>query len=424
MIDGEPQRELYRFLMERCYILARGGFQGERGTSSSTLVGCKGLGKTTAFRNFITLAPLLYEDVIPIFITCEDNVSTGLADTTFLKAVEVLCEMELGWEIRKKLNFLELSATRLTECLATKGKYLLLIIDELDMLYQTNPDRFPRITDSLSELSCIGNSPSGRISCVLSGSSAMLEHLIRTNVLPGMKDEFAGLKGAMNLNGTKFATRRISPSSPLDLDAVESITRTMNCFQTVDWIKMVTFAAGANPREVQRVLDKTDPLDLLQMDADANYSGQNTLKIPVIRSFLNSILNKLVHKNFDTVIKPITEDLNKVKSIDWVKAFKPLTYADCGLIWRKVSTETTPFDLNYAIFHLADRGWINAYQVKDGNPKTIFPISVLKLVRHHMISQNVTEELKKCYFARIVEYLQQGFLHSVTSEAAQENSKL
>lgn len=407
VIAGEPQRELYRFLTERCSILARGGFRGERGTSSSTLVGCKGLGKTTAFTNFVKLAPLFFENVIPIFITCEDMVSTGLTDMSFLDVVRHGFENELHWKVRKEKRFLELSTTPLVECLNAENKYLLLIIDELDMWYQGDPDRFPSITRAISELSGIGNLPSGRISCILSGSSSMLEHLIRTNILPGMSEEFRGLKGAVNLNESKFVTRRISSSSPLDMGSVRVIAATMEGVYDEDWIKMVTFAAGANPREIQRILAKTDPLDLLQMDADMNYSGQNSLKIPVIGTFLKEVLKKLVEINLHTVIMPIAGDLKNVQSIDWITKFKPLTFATCREVWDAIVNDS-PYDVMYAIFYLADRGWINAHGVENGYPKHIFPSSTLKLVRYHMVLNDFEEDGMKQYFSSIISMLQNG----------------
>jgi len=108
----------------------------------------------------------------------------------------------------------------LFEILQKYNLRLVIIVDELDQLYQAEPGNFPRLHDVLANLTRLGDQKSGRAFTVMCGSSAHLPSLIRAEKNPASLAAFPMLDGAPDLNGDKFKTKGISSSLPTDLEIV------------------------------------------------------------------------------------------------------------------------------------------------------------------------------------------------------------
>lgn len=385
VIPGRPQRALYEFLYQRVLLLSKGEFLGERGTSCKTVIGCKGLGKTTALRNFLRAASVLFPSVVLLYITCEGT-SDEFWGMPIVATIETVLKQKLEYAFSAP-DFGDCDYAPLERVLEEKGKRLFLIIDEFDMLYQQDPVTKPSVTKTIAQLASIGNSESGLISVILSGSSAMLESLIRTNATSAMREEFPALKGAVNLNGTKYQTFRAPSSHPLDAESMKSIIETLGRSSDPELLNFSLFAAGTNPRAVQSAL-KATAQGLMSLDPNTNYSGQNTLRVPILRSLYDAIMGELVRTNESMLERMLQEealDLEWIASGDWVEQFEPLSFEDVELLWESLDrpklddTKEDHYDLAYCLFHLFDRGWIVLDGVEHSHPKHVYPGTVMAL---------------------------------------------
>jgi hypothetical protein len=215
VINNEEINEIYQFLYNHCKVLSYDGYNGQRGTSSKVLIGPNNINKYIALINFIQSAIIYFPNVILIYISCKDSISSGFANSTLIKEIEDYLLNNYNIYIRKERKRLELSLSPIIEALNKVNKYIFLIIDDLDMLYKNDSKLYPGSLITISELSGIGNTPYGRIATILYSSSLNLEALITTNITNQLKLEYPLLNGAINLNITKFEIKRMKSMKEL-----------------------------------------------------------------------------------------------------------------------------------------------------------------------------------------------------------------
>jgi hypothetical protein len=297
----------------------------------------------------------------------------------------------------RQKDHLEFSIGPLLDALEQANKYLFLIVDEFDMFYEQNPDRYQLIGTTLSELSGIGNNNSGRMATVLCGSSSNLQVLIRKNTTPQLVQDYPALTCATNLNETKFATRRIEASSPVDVEATREIVNAcMKTNITRQNAKIITFVAGTTPREVQRVLEMTSADDMMNKSADNNSSGANTMKNVSLKHLWNGIMNKSVEKNMDLLNLLYHHrklDFKFVQLGDWPDRLNPLSFDEVASVWKD-TPNNDDWAVSHALFHLSDRNWCSVHGMGNSFPKHIYPVCVLDLIKFHK-----TELEQKSLFA-------------------------
>eukprot|EP01036_Dinobryon_divergens_P033321 gene33321-43078_t len=277
-----------------------------------------------------------------------------------------------------------------------------LFIDEMDQLYQLNGEKFPSVITTLSDLSYFAKQPSGRMSIVICGSSALMEGLITTNAPDSVAKKFVLLStGAIDLNDNKFITRRVYSSLPCDLESVASITGEALTEESKPWLRLVAFCAGGTARNVCHILKEGDTVDAASRlafpensvfgDGGLNYEEHLLLWSEVMKILArknNKLLKALLfsQESFDCTISAISTS-------NWEETFAPLNFSEVQSKWKELLRKKKINDkmygnLSHDILHLADRNWIALGGVRLGRPDRIFPYTLLSLCNYNVESKN------------------------------------
>lgn len=412
--NTEAHKGIYSRLISQSNTLVKDGYVNRMGENCITLVGAKGIGKTTSLKTFVTLSKYVVPGFYAIYVSLNNIlIDKDLSSKTLLTVVVKILR-GLGVEIRDMTADEVHTGLHLVNVLLEKKIKLLLLIDELDQLYKIKEKV---ALENLHELSFLGNQSTGTVSVIVCGSSAMMEFLITTNASQSIRDEFPLLTmGAPNLNGTKFQTRRVSSNLPIDLITTGILAEKHTTSQTINWVRLVAFVAGAGARSVGRVISDAgqDGEILNSISPDANYTGANTLSKEHLARLRTKILKKLYSKNanmFDS-IKNASNVAAAIATTPWEKGgemeFQPLTYKEVQKIWKglirkKIVSEDDRMFLDTSLLHLADRGWIVIGSVKDSHPTDLFPFSLLQVFQ-----DSIREDVMPSLRERIAEHLKQG----------------
>lgn len=324
---------------------------------------------------------------------------------------------------------------------------LQLLIDEMDQMYKIDGKEFPSVVTTLNDLIYFANQPSGRMSIMICGSSALMEDLITTNAPESVAKKFVLLStGATNLNDNKFVTKRVYSSMPCDLQSVASITGEIFTDENKPWLRLVAFCTGCTARNVGRILKEADTLNAIDGLAcpENSLSGGGTLNNKELYLPWHAIMKKLTRKNsklMEELLSSSHHDLNDgnssttiitaISSSNWEETFVPLTFIDVEDKWRKLHRQKKISDemfsnLSYNILHLADRNWIAFDGVKHSRPDRIYPFALLSLCNYYVelkrdiryaeqLRRKIAEGLR---FAREPRVIAVAEIRSVTVAAA------
>lgn len=412
---GVAQHDLYNVLYDTGATLAAGGFRGHGDAASKTLWGPRGIGKSTALRAYAAVAPLFQPSLVPIYISyigsstskggaVVDRSSYVTSNSLLVVVADALAVH--GIHVRPDVD-------SVVDGLAAHGKYALLLLDEVDKFYESQGDpahgdnyaaRFSVERQTLGELATLGNDARGRIAALLCGSSSLFGDLVTTNLrsTPGAIDDFPVLRVAININGQKFRTTRLTYSSPIDFEAVASMLRQpyaqvhrdaappdskMHSGDRVRFdaiVNAVLFCAGATARNVTRLITPKVPLtaaDLTALLVDESPQAGRTLQRPASKLLYDGILRALADKNAALLYSLATTpggvlSFDAVTDGGWRTAFQPLTWDEVSYIGRDIP------DLAYEVAHLFDRDYIAYGDGMDaGHPCAVYPYTVLQLLR-------------------------------------------
>jgi hypothetical protein len=236
------------------------------GVALSSFVGSKGIGKSTVFRSFCGVVPVLFPSVIPIYINFTKRPTNHLMSIIADKLKPYNISFDAYNNNPENLHLF-------VQTLIDHNKYLLILADELDQLYRLNPfnpsdleeAKAARLT--LNQLAYLGDQPTGRVSVLLCSSSQTLPELIQCNVTDDLCKEFPLVVGAPRVDGTKFRVRRIPPSLPTNLHALESRLVNRDTWEKDKlWkqqhlypsLRMLAFFCGTNARAVDSFLNSSD----------------------------------------------------------------------------------------------------------------------------------------------------------------------
>lgn len=170
-------------------MLSRGAFIGTNGMHARTIVGPKGVGKTTVLRQFVHVCEAAFPNVVPVYVTCGNDFATSpLSEQSILPLVATVLKK------RDMISGETIASARLdmynaiVDALEAADKYVLLVVDELEELYRVKPvDARPSLSAlrSLHNLSSIGNRelrirsvlrPAVRIQCGASAAGHVPRH--------------------------------------------------------------------------------------------------------------------------------------------------------------------------------------------------------------------------------------------------------
>ena len=207
------------------------------------LVGAKGIGKTSSLKAFVQLCPRVVPNLFTIYVNYNNVITSGQEFRLSLISIVILRLRLLGVPIPEWREQEKSPKDNLLGFLLLNKLKVLILVDELDQLYKNCDDVS---LHTLHDLAALGNQPTGTISVLVCGSSAMMEALITCNADMNVRMEFPLLnKGAPNLNETKYLTKRVYTTLPTDLDAVASMTGTETSVANKPWLRFVAFAGAA-----------------------------------------------------------------------------------------------------------------------------------------------------------------------------------
>ncbi len=376
--------ELYDILLYKTRFLCEGRYRQKQGIGSAAIVGSKGIGKTTVLSSYVNLCQLVEPRVLPVFVTMNHIGTRNNPLRKHTLAENVINEVKRhGIPVRSHGGQ---PHRELMVAMRDTGKYLLLLVDELDQLYRLDP-KTPAgecANESLFELAFLGDQDTGLASTIICGSSAMLPLLITRNT---NDPEFPMLSGAPSLNGNKYLTRRIHTSPPTDLNVIANITGLEMSPVNFGILRQLAFAFGSTAREVERMfVEASDKVLARSVMPAESLQGFNTLHSED-RNLLRKLLLREIIKKNDRLIKGLIRDnhldANAVRNIAWEQEFKPLLFEEGRRCCSGLSVESQDKFLNY-LLHMSDRSWISLDGMKDSAPEKIYPTTLLQVTAQHL----------------------------------------
>ena len=409
IFDTKAHREIYSVLIGHLKNLHAGKYVDTQGVCCSTLVGAKGIGKTACFKSFAKLAKYI-RPVIVLYVSFNNVRSDGsrLGNHSLAQIiVEELKDLNIHIEKNnRKLTTCEL----IVDSLVKENMYLLLLIDEFDQLYKLDGKENPKAVATVNDLAYFGNQPSGHVSVLLCGSSALMENLVTTNSNEQIRAEFPLLSsGAINLNGTKYRTKRVYSTLPNDLHALQSIMGLEKFEENTHNFRLVAYVTGCSARNVQRLLNDPDDQSTIigSSSPENSLTGANTLANKNIAALRNAILNELVKKNTKLLVQIFgtsnctdADIVRNIATLSWENDLLPLTYSEVENVWTrlekaKIVESSDRGDLVYYILHLTDRCWLTISGIRDSRPEMIYPFSLSSLGAEIMTSSNKIHVLER-----------------------------
>lgn len=370
-------------LCNKAHQLAGQYYIGRGDIASSTLLGPRGIGKSTTIRSFAAVAPFLWPRIIPIYV----NYARRSAHAASLLHLVCNALREHGIDAAP-------DAAVLAAKLQAARKTVMLLVDEMDKLYE-QPSLFtdglwhsPQV-QTLQQLAEIGDSKDGKFATILCGSSAMLMDLVTTNAKSNddAVKMFPQLARAININGSKFREHRIFYGSPTDLHTAGQMFGCTGPASTWDAatianVRAITFVAGTTARVVSAVaapglvVDAETIEGLYVANADA---AQRTLLLTDAGPVWREVMTKLWFKN-KALMEGLVErnwTLNKdaVRTIDWSSEFVPVDRDDKEEIADRLKIHHD--DLHFRMMHLYDRDWLAFGDSRD----LVYPRSMWQLVK-------------------------------------------
>ena len=370
VIDTRSQRELFNALWTRCSALNEGAFKGRLGPAGETLVGAKGIGKSRAMRTFNSVCSTVFPDVVSVYVTYSSE-GGALTGVPLFGAIQDALKDELGWTFAPRRKLDHLCAPLLTS-LADNNRRLFLMVDEIDMLYET-PTADSQATlvalGTLKEIASLSAQGSGLVATVLCGSSSIVDSLIRNDAPSTFADKYQLVKsGPTNLNRTKYKSYRINAPLPTDVNAVRTITGF-----SVEDARKVCFAVGATARDVETLMLFPDKFSLLTHGNNGSKLLADEIK--VFESLRDILLEK--NKELVSVIKPHgIIDLNVVAKYTWELEYTPVSLTE-------LTTFMAPCDassVSAVLMRLVDRSCVCVDDVYMSQPGKIYIRSLLELV--------------------------------------------
>lgn len=409
IFDTRAHREIYSVLLGQLKNLHDGKYRRTRGVCCSALVGAKGIGKTACFHAFTMLAKYI-RPVIVLYVTCNSvrTVGSRLAESS----LACIIAHELAKQSISVVEDNELSVCEnVVRTLKQQNLKLLVLVDELDQLYKFDGYERPAVLATIHELAYFGDQPSGTMSVLVCSSSAFTENLITTDSNEQIRDEFPLLKsGAVNLNCTKYRTKRVHSTLPTDLKAVEAILGCAGSFEeNIAYYRLVAYISGCSARNVERLLkDVDDGVEVIGSTSSEDcFTGASIPANKDMAMLRTEILKQLVIKNKAMLLSIFgaasssssTTIVRNLALTDWESQLEPLTFAEVERIWfamerRKQILDPERGDLCFYVLHLTDRCWFTISGIKNGEPEFIYPFSFSTL-GSEIMSSNDNESLSR-----------------------------
>jgi len=347
---SQTQINIFDRLLRFVDSLSMDRFAASNGSSTCILVGPKGIGKSGCLRRFVDVCSSLYPNVIAGYVTYEDVNKSDICElslTSYMRNFLAVHDIPL-------VNVIEGSGDsmikRITRTLKSRGKYLFLVLDEVDQLYTMSPSE--KYLDHLHELIGLGNQSSGRIFTLVSGSSTRLRGLFG-KTLTDVSKEFKLYDEAPTFNLKKFHDERVYAAIPTDIATVAVLLDIEVNESTIEDLRATAFFTGCNARSLE------------SSDAPG--------------TFLRALMDSLVGLNA-TLLQGLTKD--NIGEVAWETKLEPLELRLVEHLWNRHCVETkmhAKANMNGELERLSDTGDI----IVTSTPRRVYPSSMYRLLEHY-----------------------------------------
>ena len=341
LLETQAHLALLSTLVHHASQLASGAFVGLNGAPCRTLVGARGIGKTTLLRAFSLVAASAFPTVIVLYVT-----GAGLSDPcSSFHAAGLPSLLEAAAAARGADLEAHGGSSGINDALRARSLRLLLVVDEVDELYRVSPlepEQSRHVRQTLGRLGSLGDGFSGLYGVLLCGSSSSTHSLVCGGA-PGLGDWFPLIKqGVPDLNGTKYK-RLLVPSS--QCTAVGEVARMLAALarepsgelpaRLLPHARLLTFFVGASPRAVLGAA-RAQPEAAL---ASATQAPSPRLSRQALALY-HALLARLLERNGALRAHVRNRDdgtVNLVSLMDstapWEDLLVPLTWAEVEAVW-------------------------------------------------------------------------------------------
>ncbi|EFC44501.1 predicted protein [Naegleria gruberi] len=359
---------IFKQLSHRAFLLESGYFVRKTGVSNIILVGNSGIGKSMTYKNFVQSCQVFHPKVIPIYLTYEHI----CGNESFKKTVPIdliFSELEREHSLKRKKSGYSDKLHELSTLLESSDKYLMLIIDNVEKVYELNTKDFPKAHAHIAWLSTLAGDSSGRIPVTLSCS----------NFIPSSEVNIP-FKSERAFSPSKFLEIRLPSVKPTNSKNIEEFLKCKS-----GRANEITFLTGGNMREISKLL-VMEELDISYSISDSHKLGDDS------NQFLLEITKKMLEINteffeslcsdnrgilarlfdFSLSKENIELDMNKVRKAN-LESFTPLKYSEAMKLWIALQEEPIPSNFKQQLGALHDSGNL----IVDGDE--IYPISLFSL---------------------------------------------
>jgi len=379
--------QMFETLLNKAYCLLSNQYFGKMGINSSCMVGVRGVGKTRTLRSLTIMLRLVCPNIVPVYVNFV-GIQNGTHKLALHPLADVLSNALDGVNNEANVGDNIGIEDRLLD--GEHNQFLLLFVDELDLAYRVSPssNEGENLIKSIATLQGFGNSETGRVCVVLSGSSMMIPTLIKTNVPEQSIGEYPLAAKAPNINGNKFKTWRIHASPPVDLKDVACIAGVPYVDHYFRQLRVIAFMVGNIPRNVESICTAQTIDAYQELCADLDNGGA-TMRETKHRELQAALLDELYDKNEKLLKKLAPHDVldqDNIENIQWESEFKPLGADDVFRIWNgliRAGVIDSKLHLSVCLEHLGDRSWIHITDCRNGVYQQVWPHDVLQVIRLH-----------------------------------------
>lgn len=288
--------------------------------------------------------------------------------------------------------------------LTKQGLYLMVIVDEMEHLFETSAPKSFRILD---EIRLMSSQNTGRVSVIGCSSTSFMPGLLRGGgSLPDtIRAQFrvfspTGDRVQTDMNGQKLQVGDIAQPSPVSSDDVAHFCVTPH---NLSHQRIVTFVRGTNARRLYKSrelapgdLELAPLMEFAVSPAMTGYASTYMKEVPDAHAVLDALYTLLVIKNSKVLARCLKGhsadarlrtgafqceladlDSDAIGSIDWDVDFFPITVSEVDGVRRAWFADMPPPRMEEIIRFLE----IDAALVTRING-CVYPWSVLALCRH------------------------------------------
>ncbi len=373
---------LTQFLLHHLGTLNRGTFP-VNGTHARTIIGPKGMGKSTVLRQLVRAAEVAFPKVISVYVSYEVPRREELMVTVARHLVDrgVMGSSTLADAIRTD----SLDDT-VMDALHSQDRRLLLVVDEMDQLYRVDHAKNPqeayaafRTLGSLALLGSVGGADSAVLLC---GSSAALPLLITARATRDarLREEYPAVVGAPNLNETKFSELRLRAGLPTDLPTARVVCGRIRARDGLPYddrvARLALFSAGGSPRLLEQGASTgaVPPGDFGHVSAVPTLSGRS--------SDLHRAITSQLQRENKGMLRSLLDDQGRVdpglvSTVPWETQLRPVTWEAVKHLWDEVCSASGADDSSSPREHallsevlcLVDRGFLTW----DASTRNVYP---------------------------------------------------